>query len=91
MFPLHDDKPIESTPFVTISVIVICIWVWLWQLTLGEEGFQRAAYAFGLVPAVLTGKAEIKARLRKFKAQRLEALETKDREQLLVARKEPLS
>lgn len=46
---------------VTIALIVACAWGGVWQLTLGDDGFGRAVYAFGLVPAVLTGHATLPA------------------------------
>ncbi|MEZ4650962.1 MAG: hypothetical protein R3E97_19695 [Candidatus Eisenbacteria bacterium] len=57
-----------------------------------EDLVDRLADALGIEKphkvAVLSGKAEIKQRLRKFKADRQAAIESKDREQMLVARKE---
>ena len=57
-----------------------------------DELVDRLADALGIEKphkvAVLAGKAEIKKRLRHFRAQRLEALQTKDREKLLLARTE---
>ena len=52
MIPLHDDNPIEITPFLTVGLIVACVLAFLWQLSLGEAG-QRAIYSFGVIPAVL--------------------------------------
>lgn len=41
--------------WVSIGIAVVCVWTWIWQLALGAGFAERAAYAFGLVPAVLTG------------------------------------
>lgn len=30
-------------------------WVFIWQLSLGSAGFERASYALGVIPAVLSG------------------------------------
>ncbi|HEV7610150.1 MAG TPA: rhomboid family intramembrane serine protease [Steroidobacteraceae bacterium] len=57
VIPLHDDNPTTSTPFVTVGIVIACTLVYVWQhLTLPPVGAQQAAYAFGLVPAVLTGR-----------------------------------
>lgn len=50
-----------SVPLVTAGLIAACVWVYVWQLAIGEDGFRRAVYAFGLVPAVLTGHATLPA------------------------------
>ena len=53
MIPLHDDNPISIQPVVTVALIVACVVAFLWQVSLGDEGFQRAVYGLGLIPAVL--------------------------------------
>ncbi len=60
MFPLSDDNPRDSTPVVTWGIIGLCILVYLWQLSLGPAG-QVAYYGYGLVPARLTGIAQLPA------------------------------
>ena len=56
VIPLHDDNPTTSKPYVTVGILITCVLVYLWQhLWLSKVGSQQAAYAFGLVPAVLTG------------------------------------
>src|ERR1044071_1061406 len=40
VIPLHDDNPTTTRPYVTVGIMVVCV----------------VAYAFGLVPAVLTGR-----------------------------------
>jgi membrane associated rhomboid family serine protease len=57
VIPLHDDNPTTTTPYVTVGIIIACALVYVWQhLLLSSVGTQQAAYAFGLVPAVLTGR-----------------------------------
>jgi membrane associated rhomboid family serine protease len=60
MLPLADDNPRNTTPVVTWGIIGICIAVFLWQLSLGSAG-DVAYYGYGLVPARLTGVAELPA------------------------------
>lgn len=59
MIPLHDDNPTRIRPVVTITLIVLNVAVFLWELSLGPEGLQRAAYALGVVPAVLFDQARL--------------------------------
>jgi membrane associated rhomboid family serine protease len=57
VIPLHDDNPTTTKPLVTVGIIIACTLVYVWQhLLLSNVGAQQAAYAFGLVPAVLTGR-----------------------------------
>jgi membrane associated rhomboid family serine protease len=57
VIPLHDDNPAATTPRVTVGIMIACVLVYIWQhLLLSNVGAQQAAYAFGLVPAVLTGR-----------------------------------
>ena len=57
VIPLHDDNPTTTTPYVTVGILIACVLVYVWQhLLLSDVGAQQAAYAFGLVPAVLTGR-----------------------------------
>ena len=62
MFPLKDDIPSRTTPFVTIGLIVINVLVFLYQASLelsGDPHSARAAEAFilefGAVPCRLVG------------------------------------
>jgi membrane associated rhomboid family serine protease len=57
--PLYDDNPTLRTPFVTIAVIVLNVLVFLWELGLDPRAEIAMSYAFGLVPAVLFGGAEL--------------------------------
>jgi membrane associated rhomboid family serine protease len=57
VIPLHDDNPSTTRPRVTVGIIIACTLVYVWQhLLLSKVGTQQVAYAFGLVPAVLTGR-----------------------------------
>ncbi len=59
MIPLHDDNPTSIRPLVTIALIVACTLVFLWQVSLPAQQAQAAVYAFGMIPAVLFGDAEL--------------------------------
>jgi rhomboid family protein len=52
MFPLHDDNPTQTVPYVTWSLIAACVLVFLWQRSLADA-VQNAVYTFGMIPAVL--------------------------------------
>jgi membrane associated rhomboid family serine protease len=57
VIPLHDDNPSTTQPRVTVGILIACVLVYVWQhLLLSKVGAQQSAYAFGLVPAVLTGR-----------------------------------
>jgi membrane associated rhomboid family serine protease len=64
VIPLHDDNPTTTKPIVTVAILITCVVVYVWQhLLLQSPGDVRAAYAFGVVPAVLTGKEIMPAEL----------------------------
>ena len=57
VIPLHDDNPTTTRPYVTVGILIACVLVYVWQhLLLPPAGSQQAVYAFGMVPAVLTGR-----------------------------------
>jgi len=64
MFPLKDDLPTRSTPFVTIGLIVLNVLTFFYQISLeaGGDG-AGAAQAFvmelGLIPCRLTGACPV--------------------------------
>ncbi|HSH30709.1 MAG TPA: rhomboid family intramembrane serine protease [Thiohalobacter sp.] len=62
MFPLKDDNPAELPPRVTVTLIAACVLAFFWQLSLGQAR-QAAVFAFGTVPAVLFGLAELPSEL----------------------------
>jgi membrane associated rhomboid family serine protease len=44
-------------------VFGICVLAFLWQVGLGPDGMQRAIFGLGLIPAVVTGEAELTPQL----------------------------
>jgi len=60
--PIGDENPriLIDKPIVTWSVIAACVMVFLFQLSLDAAASHQAALSFGLVPAVLTGEAELR-------------------------------
>jgi membrane associated rhomboid family serine protease len=57
VIPLHDDNPTTTKPVVTVAFMIICVLVYVWQhLLLSDVRTVQAAYQFGLIPAVLTGR-----------------------------------
>lgn len=59
MIPISDDNPVRRTPVITYVLLGLCGAVFVWQLGIGQTGFRRAIYAFGVIPAVLTGSASL--------------------------------
>ena len=62
--PIYDDNPAGRPSFVNWLVIAACVLVFVWQLSLSERGEVAAVFAYGLVPAVLTGAGELPPELR---------------------------
>jgi membrane associated rhomboid family serine protease len=60
--PIGDENPriLIDKPVVTWSVIAGCVMVFLFQLSLDTGASRQAALSFGLIPAVLTGEAELR-------------------------------
>ena len=57
VIPLHDDNPTTTRPYVTVGIMIGCVLVYVWQhLLLSDLGTREAVYAFGAIPAVLTGE-----------------------------------
>jgi membrane associated rhomboid family serine protease len=52
MFPLHDDNPAQTVPYVTWALIAACVLVFFWQTSIGDA-VQSAVYGLGMIPAVL--------------------------------------
>lgn len=61
MFPLHDDNPSSTVPYVTYSFMAICIAAFLWQISHTQQGQQIIIYALGVIPAVIIGDAQLPA------------------------------
>lgn len=59
MIPLKDDNPVQRTPFVSYTLLGACILIFLWQASLGQQAGRAAVVAFGVIPAVLFGNAEL--------------------------------
>jgi len=59
ILPLYDDNPRTSLPVVTGALIAACAAVFLWQESLGPRAAVAASFAYGMVPAVLFGGAEL--------------------------------
>src|SRR5690349_313724 len=55
VIPLHDDNPTTTRPYVTVGIMIVCVLIYVLQHLLSSDS-TRVAYAFGLVPAVLTGR-----------------------------------
>jgi membrane associated rhomboid family serine protease len=63
LMPVGDDNPRRSIglPVVTIALIAVCVAVFLWQASLAPQAAERAIYALGAIPAVITGEATLPA------------------------------
>ena len=58
VIPLHDDNPTTTRPYVTVGIIIACVLVYALAAPAAVRRAARseATYAFGVVPAVLTGR-----------------------------------
>ena len=54
MFPIRDDQPRYSTPYVNIFLIALNILVYLFQASLDPQSYELFARQFGVVPSHLT-------------------------------------
>jgi membrane associated rhomboid family serine protease len=63
--PLYDDNPRLRLPVATYALIAACVGVFLWQLGLGPRAERAASFAYGMVPAVLFGEAELPTQLQR--------------------------
>lgn len=63
MIPLRDENPVAVRPVVTWTLVGACILAFAWQMSMGPAGYNRAIFALGVIPAVLTGQAELAADL----------------------------
>jgi membrane associated rhomboid family serine protease len=66
--PLYDDTPRIGEPAVTYGLIGACAAVFLWQESLGPRGDEAVSLAYGMVPAVLFGSAELPPALHRVPA-----------------------
>lgn len=63
MIPIRDENPTRTTPVVTYGLLGACTLVFLWQSSLSGRAEQAVVYALGMIPATLTGQAELPASL----------------------------
>jgi membrane associated rhomboid family serine protease len=54
MFPIRDNVPRRTTPFVTWAIIAVNAAVFLFELTLPPAALEQLFYLFGIVPARFT-------------------------------------
>ena len=59
MMPLRDSNPSGTRPVVTVAIIALNALAFLYSLGLGDEA-HRLVWAYGLVPALLTGEATLR-------------------------------
>ncbi|HIJ63715.1 MAG TPA: rhomboid family intramembrane serine protease [Rhodospirillaceae bacterium] len=57
--PVADDNPTEHPAFVTWAIMALCLLAFLWQQSLPADAAQSLALSLGMVPAVLSGQAEL--------------------------------
>jgi membrane associated rhomboid family serine protease len=64
--PLHDKNPrlLIARPWVTLGLIASCTAIYAGQLALGMRGAERLIYGLGLIPATLSGNAELNPQLQ---------------------------
>jgi membrane associated rhomboid family serine protease len=59
LFPFRDDNPTRITPAVTVTLIAANVLVFLYQFSLQGRAGEAFIYAFGMIPAVLFGGAQL--------------------------------
>ena len=59
MIPIGDDIRLRRAPVITGALLGACVVVFIWQLGLEPRQQERAVLAFGLVPALITGRAQL--------------------------------
>jgi rhomboid family protein len=55
MIPLRDDQPRFSTPYVNYFLIAVNLLIYLFESFLDPVSLRNVFYAFGMVPAYVTG------------------------------------
>jgi len=63
MFPISDDNPIHSKPYVTWGLIAVCTLIFGWQSTLPEATVEAVFLSYGAIPAHIFGGDAQAARL----------------------------
>jgi len=63
--PLHDKTPrvLVKVPWVTWGLIIACVMIYLLELDIAPGELQRFMIGLGMIPATLTGQAELSADL----------------------------
>lgn len=61
--PIKDDNPTRIVPIVTVAIIGLCGIVYLYQLALRGNAGERFLLAYGMIPAVLFGEAQLDPRI----------------------------
>ncbi len=51
MFPISDENPSKSVPYVNYTIIVINILIFFFELTLNQQQLAKFIYEYGIVPA----------------------------------------
>lgn len=64
MFPIHDNIPSRTFPWVTYSIIVLCSIAFAIQFSAGDERNQSIVEQWGLVPGRLTAEPSQKEELK---------------------------
>jgi membrane associated rhomboid family serine protease len=62
--PLFDDNKSLSTPFITIALIAICALIFIAQISGTSDDQRIFIYAYGAVPAVVTGREFLPPEIR---------------------------
>ena len=57
-FPLFDDNPSGTRPYVCYGIIALCIFFFFWQSSLPPGVLNQAVNDFGVVPVELLGDQE---------------------------------
>jgi membrane associated rhomboid family serine protease len=55
MFPIRDDAPRISTPYVTYFLLALNVAIFLFEILLPSDARTGMIYQFGMVPAYITG------------------------------------
>lgn len=65
-FPIRDDNPriLIDKPYVTWGIAALCTTIFLLQISGGPHFSQQTSFSFGLIPARLTGVADLPPELR---------------------------
>lgn len=58
MFPISDDNPTRTIPYVTYGLILVNILVFLYELSLPEDALEQFFYSAAVVPIELTASLQ---------------------------------